>query len=117
MRAQNAPSNLKSAKSLRLQALPRPEFKLTPSPVIARHRKNTENVTVDLRVEVSQSQFYISGLKHNQQWVKNIHCLKGPYKAGTAAKVIGIEIDYTRLSEGLNTVKLRFQLRGIPASN
>ena len=114
VRAQNAPSNLKSAKSLRLQALPRPEFKLTPSPVIARHRKNTENVTVDLRVEVSQSQFYISGLKHNQQWVKNIHCLKGPYKAGTAAKVIGIEIDYTRLSEGLNTVKLRFQLRGIP---
>ena len=113
VRAQNAPPNLKSAKSLRLQALPRPEFKLTPSPVIARHRKNTENVTVDLRVEVSQSQFYISGLKHNQQWVKNIHCLKGPYKAGTAAKVIGIEIDYTQLSEGLNTVKLRFQLRGI----
>ena len=114
VRAQNAPPNLKSVKSLSLQALPCPEFKLTPSPVIARHRKNTENVTVDLRVEVLQSQFYISGLKHNQQWVKNIHCLKGPYKAGTAAKMIGIEIDYTQLSEELNTVKLRFQLRGIP---
>ena len=41
-RAQDAPSDFESEKSLRLQALLTPEFRLTPNPVIVRHRRGTE---------------------------------------------------------------------------
>ena len=93
--------------------LPRPEFKLTPSMVVAGYRKGTEKVKLDLRLAVLQSRFYINSLKYTQQWVKTINCRRGPYEAGEAAKAVGLDIDFSQLDDGLNTVILKFKLRGI----
>ena len=110
VRAQNAPSTLENEKSLRLQALSRPEFSLTPNPIVVRYRKRTETVTVDLHLEVLQSRFYFSSINFTQQWVKGIRCPKGPYVRGAAAKNVSLDIDCNLLNDGLNMVKLCFKL-------
>ena len=114
VRAQNAPPNLESEKTLQLQTLPRPEFKLTPNPVILRYRRGTEKVTVDLHLEVLQGRFHISSMtKDSQPWVKNVQRQKGLHGAGTAAKIIRLDIDFNQLNDELNTVTLKFNLRGL----
>ncbi len=110
VRAQNTPSDFESEKSLRLQALLTPEFRLTPNPVIVRHRRDTEQATIDLRFEVLQSRFNIKFIRVSPQWVKKIQCKKGPYEKSSAAKNISLDIDCTQLNDELNVVKLRFEL-------
>ena len=111
-RAQDAPSDFESEKSLRLQALLTPEFRLTPNPVIVRHRRGTEQATIDLRFEVLQSRFTIKFIRVSPQWVKKIQCKRGPHEKGSAAKDVSLDIDCTQLNDGLNVVKLRFELNG-----
>ena len=110
VRAQNTPSDFESEKSLRLQALLTPEFRLTPNPVIVRHRRDTEQATIDLRFEVLQSRFNIKFIRVSPQWVKKIQCKKGPHEKSSAAKNMSLDIDCTQLNDGLNVVKLRFEL-------
>ena len=114
VRAQNAPPNLESEKTLQLQTLPRPEFKLTPNPVILRHRRDTESVTVDLHLEVIQGRFHISSImKDSHQWIRDVQCPIGPHEADTAAKKVSLDIDFNQLNDELNTITLGFKLRGL----
>lgn len=112
VRAQKTPSNLEVEKSLNLQALPRPEFRLTPNLAVVRYRKGTEKVTVDLHLEALRGRFYFNSIKFTEQWVKGVRCPKGPYVEGTAAKNVPLDIDCNQLKDELNEVKLRFKLRG-----
>ena len=45
-------TNLKG-EPLRLRALPEPAFKLLPNPIMARYRKGTETMNLELQVEVT----------------------------------------------------------------
>ena len=112
VRAQDAPSDFESEKSLRLQALLTPEFRLTPNPVVVRHRRGTEQATIDLRFEVLQSRFTIKFIRVSPQWVKKIQCKRGPHENGSAAKDVSLDIDCNQLNDELNVVKLRFELNG-----
>ena len=112
VRAQDAPSDFESEKSLRLQALLTPEFRLIPNPVVVRHRRGTEQATIDLRFEVLQSRFTIKFIRVSPQWVKKIQCKSGPHKKGSAAKDVSLDIDCTQLNDELNVVKLCFELNG-----
>ena len=114
VRAQNARPNLESEKTLQLQTLPRPEFKLTPNPVILRHRRDTESVTVDLHLKVIQGRFHISSImKDSHQWIRDVQCPIGPHEADTAAKKVSLDINFNQLNDELNTVTLKFNLRGL----
>ena len=112
VRAQDARSDFESEKSLRLQALLTPEFRLTPNLVVVRHRRGTERATIDLRFEVLQSQFTVKFIKVSPQWVKKIQCKRGPHEKGGAAKDVSLDIDCNQLNDELNVVKLRFELNG-----
>ena len=112
VRAHKPPSNLEVEKLLNLQALPRPEFRLTPNPAVVRYRKGTEKVTVDLHLEALRGRFYFSSIKFTEQWVKGIRCPKGPYVEGTAAKNVPLDIGCNQLKDELNEVELRFKLLG-----
>ena len=112
VQAQDAPSDFESEKSLRLQALLTPEFRLTPNPVVVRHRKGTEQATIDLRFEVLQSRFTIKFIRVSPQWVKKIQCKRGPHEKGSAAKDVSLDIDCNQLNDELNVMKLRFELNG-----
>ena len=59
VRAQDAPPNLPREQSLHLEALPLPDFNLTPNPVNVSYRRGTETEEVELLLEVQQSEFYI----------------------------------------------------------
>ena len=114
VRAHNAHPNLESEKTLQLQTLPRPEFKLTPNPVILRYRRDTESVTVDLHLKVIQGRFHISSImKDSHQWIRDVQCPIGPHEAGTAAKKVSLDIDFDQLNDELNTITLKFNLRGL----
>ena len=114
VRAQNAPPNLESEKTLQLQTLPRPEFRLTLNPVVVRYRRGTEKVTVDLHLEVLQGHFHISSImKDSHQWIRDVQCPIGPHETDTAAKIIRLHIDFNQLNDELNTITLGFKLRGL----
>ena len=112
VRAQDAPSNFESEKSLPLQALQRPEFKLTPNPVVVRHRKGTAKVKVDLRLEVLQSRFTIERINLSQNWIIGIRCKKGPHEEGGIANNVHLDVDCNQLNDESNVVKLSFELLG-----
>lgn len=112
VRAQNAPSGFESEKSLPLQALLTPEFRLIPNSVVVRHRKGTKKATIDLRLEVLQSRFTIKFIRFSPQWVKKIQCKRGPYEKGGVAKNVSLDIDCRSLKDGLNMVKLSFEILG-----
>ena len=116
VRSQNAPSNFASEKSLRLEALPRPEFKLSPHSIEVRYRKGTEKTTKDLHLEVQQSEFYISDIKVTRGSVLRVGYSKNLHEKNNASEKVSLEIDCNRLSDEVNVVKLSFELRGFSQS-
>ena len=102
--------NLEGKKPLILHALARPDFKLTPSPVVLRYRKGTEKTMIELRVEVLESQFYINDIKFSPGWIRRVGFSKERHEKDRAMKSVYLEIDCKQLSDGLNSATLRFEL-------
>ncbi|RKU30061.1 hypothetical protein C6495_13555 [Candidatus Poribacteria bacterium] len=105
-------TNLKG-EPLRLRALPEPAFKLLPNPIMARYRKGTETMNLELQVEVTRSQFDISRVKFSQEKIKSVNFMKGRYKEGDAAKRVRLAVDCEKLRDGVNEETLEFYLRGL----
>ena len=112
VRAQDAPSNFNSEKLLHLEALPRPDFKLTPNPVKVRHRRGTEKVREELHLEVQQSQFYISDIKATGGSVLSVGYSKQLHQENSAFKKVILEIDCNQLNDESDLVTLSFELHG-----
>ena len=105
-------TNLKG-EPLRLRALPEPAFKLLPNPIMARYRKGTETMNLELQVEVTRSQFDISRVKFSQEKIKSVNFMKGRYKEGDAAKRVRLAVDCEKLRNGVHEETLEFYLRGL----
>ena len=105
-------TNLKG-EPLRLRALPEPAFKLLPNPILARYRKGTETMNLELHVEVTRSQFDISRVKFSQEKIKSVNFMKGRYKEGDAAKRVRLAVDCEKLRNGVHEETLEFYLRGL----
>lgn len=114
VRAKDAPPNLESEKSLQLEVLPRPEFRLTPDPINVRHRRNTEMVTEELHLEVLQSQFYISNVNIIGESILRVGYSEQLHEKNGASKKVRLEIDCNQLTDELNVVKLNFEIRDLP---
>ena len=112
VRAQNAPAGFETEKSLHLQALPQPEFKLIPNPIEVCYRKGTEKVTKDFLLEVLQSEFYVSDIKVKQGAVLRVGYSTALHQKNNAFKKVVLEIDCSQLDDESNVVKLNFELRG-----
>ena len=116
VRAQDAPPNLVSEKSLHLEALPCPDFRLTPNSVKVCHRRGYEKVTEELHLEVQQSQFYISNIKATRGSVLSVGYSKQLHQENNAFKKVILELDCNQLTDEPNLVKLYFELRGLSRS-
>lgn len=112
VRVQEAFSNLEE-KSIPLRALPEPAFKLLPNPSVARYRKGTETMDIELRVEVTRSQFDISRVQFSPGKIKSVRFMKGRYKEGDASKRLRLVVDCRKLRDGVNEENLDFELRGL----
>ena len=112
VRVQEAFSNLEE-KSVPLRALPEPAFKLLPNPSVARYRKGTETMDIELRVEVTRSQFDISRVQFSPGKIESVRFMKGRYKEGDAAKRLRLVVDCRKLRDGVNEENLDFELRGL----
>ncbi len=113
VRAQDAPPNFNSEKSLDLEALPRPDFKLTPNPVKVRYRRGTEKVREELHLEVLQSQFYISDIKATgRSGLRVGYSTEQLHQENSTFKKVKLEIDCNQLNDESNVVTLSFGLRG-----
>ena len=113
MRAQAAPSNLPSDQSLHLEALPLPEFHLTPNPVRVSHRRSTEKVMEELYLEVQQGEFYIRHIRATGRSVRSVRYSKQLHQANSAFKKVILELNCNRLTDEPNVVKLDFELRDL----
>ena len=113
VRAQAAPSNLPSDQSLHLEALPLPEFHLTPNPVRVSHRRRTETEEVELLLEVQQSEFHISHITPTGKSVFAVHYSQQLHQTNSAFKKVILEIDCNQLTDERNIVKLDFELRSL----
>ena len=112
VRVQEAFSNLEE-KAIPLRALPEPAFKLLPSPSVARYRKGTETMDIELRVEVTRSQFDISRVQFSPGKIESVRFMKGRYKEGDASKRVRLVVDCRKLRDGVNEENLDFELRGL----
>ena len=117
VRPQKTSAELKEAR-LTFRALQHPDFKLTPSFLPIRYHKNTKTKTVDLRLEVSHSEFYINKIESAQAWIKDIAFVdftpRERLSEKQTPKSIRLEIDCNALKDGPNKATLDVQLRGIP---
>ncbi len=113
VRAQDAPPNLDGEKPLRLKALPRPDFKLTPNPLKVTHRRGTEKVTGELYLEVQQSQFYINDIRPTGGAVRRVGYSRQLHQANGAFNKVLVELDSNQLTDESNVVKLDFELRDL----
>ena len=111
VRAQEALPSLKGERSLHLQALQHPDFKLVGSTDV-RYRKGTEKVALGLRIEVLKDRFYIDDVKFSHGCIHRICFSKECHEKDRAMKSIHLEIDCSKLNDGVNSEKLRFKLRG-----
>lgn len=111
VRVQEAFSNLEE-KSVPLRALPEPAFKLLPNPSVARYRRGAETMNLELRIEVTRSQFDISRVQFSPG-IKSVRFMKGRYKEGDAAKRVCLVVDCRKLRNGINEENLDFELRGL----
>lgn len=111
VRVKDAPQNVESEKTLRLEALPHPEFKLTPNPLVVRHRRGTEKTRKELHLEVLQSQFYITGIEPIGDSVLRGGYSRQLHQKNGATKKVKLEIDCNQLTDEPNEVKLSFKLR------
>lgn len=109
--AQNAPPKSESEKSLRLEAWPRPDFKITPDPVVVRYRRGAETVPEELHLEVLQSQFYINDIKATGDPVVRVGYSQQLHQKNGAIKKVLLKIDCNRLTDELNEVKLKFEIQ------
>ena len=105
--------NLEGEKSLKLQALPCPEFNLTPSRLVVSYRKGTDKKTENLRIQVLQGKFFIDDINFSQGAICHVDYFKKLHKKDNVIKNVCLEIDCNKLNENINMVKLRFKLRGI----
>ena len=117
VRPQETSAELKEAR-LTFRALRQPAFKLTPNPLPIRYYKSTKTKTVDLRLEVTRSEFYIDKIESAQAWIKDIAFVdftpQERLGEKQTPKSIRLEIDCNALKDGLNKATLVVQLRGIP---
>ncbi len=113
VRAQEAPQNLVSEKSLHLEALPPPDFNLTPNPVTVRYQRGIERVEKELHLEVQQSQFYISDITATGGSVLRVAYSQQLHQENSAFKKVLLEIDCNQLTTEANGVGLSFELRGL----
>lgn len=97
--------NLEREKSLTLQALPLPDFKLTPSRVDLSYPKSKKTETIDFQVESQQGPFHIEDIESSQEWIRDIDYSEAPRR-------VRLEIACNQLEEGLNLATLHFKLRG-----
>ena len=105
VRIQDVLPNLESEKSLTFQALPPPDFKLTPDVVTLRYPKSRETETVDFQLEFEHNEFSIEAIESSQGWINTIDPSEAPRR-------VRLEINCPELEVGLNLVTLRFKLRG-----
>ena len=105
-------TNLKG-EPLRLRALPEPTFKLLPNPIMARYRKGTETMNLELQVEVTRSQFDISRVEFSRGKIKSVRFMKGRYKEDDTAKRVRLVVDCEKLRNGVHEETLEFYLRGL----
>ena len=113
VRAKDVPPNLENEKSIRFEALPRPEFRLIPDPINVRHRRGTETVTEELHLEVLQSQFYINDIKVTSGSVLRVGYSKQLHQKNGVSKNVLLKIDCNQLTNESNEVKLNFEIRGL----
>lgn len=113
VRVHEAPSHLKQEKSVTLQAFPVPTFRLIPSLAEVRYRKGTETMNLELRVEVTRSQFDINRVEFSQERIKRVRYRKERYEEGGAAKRMHLVVNCRELREGVNEETLQFYLRGL----
>ena len=113
VRAQDAPSNLPSVESLHLEALPLPEFHLTPNPVRVSHRRRTETEEVELLLEVRQSEFYIRHIRATGKSVLGVRYSQQLHQTNGAFKKVILELNCNQLTDEPNLVKLDFELRDL----
>ena len=113
VRAQAAPSNLPSENSLHLEALPLPEFHLTPNPVRVSHRRGTETEEVELLLEVQHGEFHIGHISPTGRSVLGVRYSKRLHQKNAALKKVILELDCNQLTDEPNLVKLYFELRGL----
>ncbi len=111
VRAQNAPPKSESEKLLCLEALPRPDFKITPDLVVVRYRKGTETVPEELHLEVLQSQFYINDIKATGDPVVRVGYSQQLHQKNGAIRKVLLKVDCNRLTDEPNEVKLNFELQ------
>ena len=105
VRAKDAPSNFESKKSLTLQALPLPEFTITPSLVPLSYPKSKEKDTINFKVEFQEEQFPIESIESSNEWIIGCNLSEAP-------RNICLEIDCTKLKAGRNSETLSFKLHG-----
>ena len=113
VRAQAAPSNLPSEKSLHLETLPLPEFRLTPNPVSVSHRRDAETEEVELLLEVRQSEFYIRHIRARGRSVLGVRYSQQLHQKNDAFKKVILELDCNQLTDEPNVVELDFELGGL----
>lgn len=113
VRAQDAPPNVPSERSLPLEAFPLPDFKLTPNPISVSHRRGAETEKVELLLEVQHSEFYIGHIKATGRSVRGVSYSQQLHKANGSFKKVILELDCNQLTDEPNLVKLDFELRGL----
>ena len=105
--------NLKAKNHcLLLEALPRPEFKLTPNPMEIRYRRGIEKAAKALHLEVLQGKFYITNIKVTGGSILRVGYSKNLHQKNNALKKVLLEIDCNQLSDEVNVVKLSFEFLG-----
>ena len=113
VRAQDAPPNLPREQSLHLEALPLPDFNLTPNPVNVSYRRGTETEEVELLLEVQHSEFHIGHISATGRSVLGTRYSKKLHQANSAFKKVILELDCNQLTDEPNVVKLDFELRDL----
>ncbi len=113
VRAQDAPPNVPSERSLPLEAFPLPDFKLTPNPISVSHRRGAETEKVELLLEVQHSEFYIGHIRATGRSARGVSYSQQLHKANGSFKKVILELDCNQLTDEPNLVKLDFELRGL----
>ena len=113
VRAQDAPPNVPSERSLPLEAFPFPDFKLTPNPISVSHRRGAETEKVELLLEVQHSEFYIGHIRATGRSARGVSYSQQLHKANGAFKKVILELDCNQLTDEPNLVKLDFELRDL----
>ena len=105
LQLQDALPNLENKKSLTLQALPLPEFKIAPNSVSLSYPKSKKEDTIDFTIEFQGEQFAIESIESSNEWITRCDLSKAPSN-------IRLDIDCTKLKAGGNSGTLSFKLRG-----